>query len=69
MSIDGLIPKSRRCRNQHTMAFQFQTPIATTDIFKAASSPCLLGIGMTSPVFLFPLLKVEVGVLALLPVT
>ena len=27
---DDLIPKTRRCRNQHSMAFQ--TPIANTDV-------------------------------------
>ena len=29
---DGLIPKTRRCRNQHSMAFQ--TPIANTGVYK-----------------------------------
>ena len=29
---DDLIPKIRRCRNQHSMAFQ--TPIANTDVYK-----------------------------------
>ena len=29
---DDLIPKTRCCRNQHSMAFQ--TPIATTDVYK-----------------------------------
>ena len=28
---DGLIPKNRRGRNQHSMAFQ--TPIANTDVY------------------------------------
>ena len=44
---DDLIPKSRRARNQHSMAFQ--TPIANTDVLKVASSPRLSGIGMNSP--------------------
>ena len=29
-----LIPKTRRCRNQHSMAFQ--TPIAYTDVYKGS---------------------------------
>ena len=31
---DNLIPKPRRCRNQHSMAFQ--TPIANTDVYKGS---------------------------------
>ena len=31
---DDLIPKTRRCRNQHYMAFQ--TPIANTDVYKGS---------------------------------
>ena len=31
---DDLIPKTRRYRNQHSMAFQ--TPIANTDIYKGS---------------------------------
>ena len=34
---DDLIPKTRRCRNQHTMAFQ--TPIANTDVYKSSFFP------------------------------
>ena len=34
---DDLIPKTRRCRNQHSMAFQ--TPIANTDVFKGSFFP------------------------------
>ena len=44
---DDLIPKTRRCRNQHSMAFQ--TPIANIDVIKVTSSPRLSGIGMPSP--------------------
>ena len=33
----GLIPKTRRCRNQHSMAFQ--TPIANTDVYKGSFFP------------------------------
>ena len=45
---DDLIPKTRRCRNQHSLAFQ--TPIANTDVIKVVSSPRLSGIGMPSPI-------------------
>ena len=31
---DDLIPKARRCRNQHSMSFQ--TPIANTDVYKGS---------------------------------
>ena len=31
---DDLIPKTRRCRNQNSMAFQ--TPIANTDVYKGS---------------------------------
>ena len=34
---DNLIPKTRRCRNQHSMAFQ--TPIANTDVYKGSFFP------------------------------
>ena len=34
---DDLIPKTRRCRNQHSMAFQ--TPIAYTDVYKGSFFP------------------------------
>ena len=34
---DDLIPKTRRCRNQHSMVFQ--TPIANTDIYKGSFFP------------------------------
>ena len=34
---DDLIPKTRRCRKQHTMAFQ--TPIANTDVYKGSFFP------------------------------
>ena len=45
---DGLIPKTRRGRNQHYMAFQ--TPIANTDVYKCSFFPELSGIGMPSPI-------------------
>ena len=34
---DDLIPKTRRCRNQHSMAFQ--TPIANIDVYKGSFFP------------------------------
>ena len=34
---DDLIPKTRGCRNQHSMAFQ--TPIANTDVYKGSFFP------------------------------
>ena len=34
---DDLIPKTRCCRNQHSMAFQ--TPIANTDVYKGSFNP------------------------------
>ena len=34
---DDLIPKTRRARNQHSMAFQ--TPIASTDVHKGSFFP------------------------------
>ena len=34
---DDLIPKTRHCRNQHSMAFQ--TPIANTDVYKGSFFP------------------------------
>ena len=37
VSILARPPKSRRCRNQHSMAFQ--TPIANTDVYKGSFFP------------------------------
>ena len=34
---DDLIPKTRCCRNQHSVAFQF--PIANTDVYKGSCFP------------------------------
>ena len=34
---DDIISKTRRCRNQHSMAFQ--TPIANTDVYKGSFFP------------------------------
>ena len=54
---DDLIPKTTRCRNQHSMAFQ--TSIVNTDVYKVASSPGLSGIGMPSPILWSHLLKMQ----------
>ena len=53
---DDLIPLVRRCRNDHSMAYQ--VPIANTDIYKCGFSPRPLGTGMHFQTLLFPLLKV-----------
>ena len=53
---DDFIPLVRRCRNHHSMAYQF--PIANTDIYKCSSSPRLLGIGIHFQTLLSPLRKV-----------
>ena len=46
---DDLIPKTRCCRNQHSMAFQ--TPIANTDVYKGSFFPQTIRDGMPSPIF------------------
>ena len=43
---DDLIPKTRRGRNQHSLAFQI--PSASKDVYKYSFSPRLSGTGMTS---------------------
>ena len=45
---DDLIPKTRRARNQHSMAFQ--TPIANKVFINVASFPRVSGIGMPSSI-------------------
>ena len=45
---DDLIPQTRRCRNQHSMAFRL--PLLIQMFIKVASSPRLSGIGMPSPI-------------------
>ena len=52
---DGLIPLVRRCRNDHSMAYQ--VPIANTDMYKCSFFPRPLGIGMHFQTLLPPLLK------------
>ena len=37
LSADDLVPRTRRTRNQHSMAFQ--TPIANTDVYKGSFFP------------------------------
>ena len=44
---DGLIPKTRRARNQHSMAFQ--TPIANTDVSKGSFFPQTIRYWNTFP--------------------
>ena len=43
---DDLIPKTRRGRNQHSLAFQI--PSANKDVYKYRFFPRLSGTGMTS---------------------
>ena len=45
---DDLIPKTRRCRNQHSR--HFRLPLLIQMFIKVASSPRLSGIGMPSPI-------------------
>ena len=52
-----LIPKTRRCRNQHSMAFQ--TPIAHTDIYKGSFFPRIIRVGMPSLILWSHLLKMQ----------
>ena len=54
---DDLIPKTRRCRSQHSMAFQLPLPIRM--FIKVASSPRLSGIGMPSPILWSHPLKMQ----------
>ena len=64
---DDLIPLVRRCRNDHSMAYQ--VPIANTDIYKCSSPPPRpLGTGMHFQTLLSPMLKVpRVVLLSSLP--
>ena len=52
---DDLIPKNRRCRNQHSLAFQISS--ARKKRTKVVSFHRLSGTGMTSLILLSPLLK------------
>ena len=44
---DDLIPKTRHCRNQHSMAFQ--TPIANTDVYKGSFFPQTIRVSNAIP--------------------
>ena len=55
---DDLIPKTRRARKHHSMAFQ--TPIANTDVYKGSFFP---QIGMHAPILWSHLLKMQTTVL------
>ena len=52
---DDLIPKTRRGRNQHTLAFQISS--ASKDVYKYSFFPRLSGTGMTSLNLCFLLLN------------
>ena len=53
---NDLIPKTRHCRNNHSMAYQI--PSASIDVCKCSVfSPRLSGTGMTSLTLCFPPLK------------
>ena len=58
---DDLIPLVRRCRNDHSVAYQ--VPIANTDIYKCTFLPRPLWIGMHFQTLLSLLLKVPEMVL------
>ena len=58
---DDLIPVVRRCKNDHSMAYQ--VPIANPDIYKCSFFPRPLGTGMHFQTLLSPLLKVSKMVL------
>ena len=54
---DDLIPKTRRCRNRHSMAFQ--TPIASTDVYKGSFFLQTIRIAMPSPILWSHPLKMQ----------
>ena len=58
---DDLIPKTRRGRNQHSMAFQ--TPIANTDVYKGSFFPQAIRHWNTLPDSPSHLLKMQMIVL------
>ena len=49
------LSQNRRCRNQHSMAYQIS--YASKDVYKKSFSPNLLGTGITSPILSSPLLN------------
>ena len=50
MHQDDFIPKTMRCRNQHSVAFQ--TPIANTDVYKGSFFSQTIRDGNALPDFL-----------------
>ena len=52
---DDLIPKNRRCRNQHSLVFQI--PTVSKDAYKKSFFPKLSGAGMFSLILSSPLLN------------
>ena len=54
---DDLIPKTRRCKNQHSMAFQ--TPISDTDVYKGSFFPQTIRDWNALPDSLSHLLKMQ----------
>ena len=54
---DDLIPNNRRCRNQHSLAFQIPSASKEAKHTKVVSFHRLSGTGMTSLIHLSPLLK------------
>ena len=57
---DDLVPKIKRCRNQHSMTFKIHS--ASKDAYKIASFPKLPGTGMTSLIIWLPLQKSQMTV-------
>ena len=56
---DDLIPKTRRCRNQHSSLWHFRLPLPIQMFIKVASSPRLSGIGLPSPILWSHPLKMQ----------
>ena len=54
---DDLIPKTRRARNQHSMAFQ--NHIANTDVYKGSFFPQIIRDGMHSSILWSHLMKMQ----------
>ena len=60
--LSGLIPKTRRCRNSHSMTLQL--PSASIEAYKCSFFPRLSGTGMTSLTLRFPPMKCQMIVCA-----
>ena len=56
---DDLIPRTRRCRNQHSMAVWTRLPLPIQMFIKVVASPRLSGIGMPSPILWSHPLKMQ----------